>query len=204
MPDTGPADASVRNSLPILGVLEDEFRDRRRVLEIGSGTAQHALTFARELRHLVWQASDLDERLAWISEAIARANLDNLPPPLSLDVRDAALPPASYDAVYSCNTAHIMSLAAVEKMLQLAGHALVEGGVLCCYGPFKRGGRFSTPSNEQFDAALRSQNPEMGIRELSEIDRLASAAGLTRLRIYAMPANNLLVLWEKHPGGGRS
>ncbi len=200
MPQARPVDASVRNSLPILGVLDDEFRHCRRVLEIGSGTAHHAATFAHRLKHLVWQASDLDENLECISDTIVRAALENLPPPLMLDVRDASVSTASYDAVYSCNTAHIMSIDTVAKMLRLAGRALVQGGLFCCYGPFRRGGDFSTPSNAQFDAALRSRNPDMGIRDLAEMDRLASDAGLTRLRIYAMPANNLLVFWQKQPG----
>lgn len=169
----------------------------RSLLEIGSGTGQHAVFFALQLPALSWQTSDLDENHDEINAHIANSGIDNVKPPLSLDVRSAQLEDTSYDAVYTCNTMHIMGFAAVKKMITLVSSVLRSGGLFCCYGPFRRNGTFSTESNAKFDASLRAGNAEMGIRDLDEIDALASAEGMIRRRIYAMPANNLLVVWQK-------
>ncbi|MDH3748309.1 MAG: class I SAM-dependent methyltransferase [Gammaproteobacteria bacterium] len=191
------ADASVRNSAPILGVLRDELKDCRRLLEIGTGTGHHAVTFAAALPAISWQTSDLEESHMWIKSSIDAAGISNVLPPLIVDVRDTTLPGESYDAVYSANTAHIMSFAAVQKMFPLIGHVLENYGLFCYYGPFKRNGQFSTPSNAGFDASLRSRDANMGIRDLETLDELAVSAKLQRQRVYAMPANNLLVVWQK-------
>lgn len=201
MPNPQHAAASVRNSEPILDALRVELKDCRRLLEIGTGTGHHAVTFAVALPDIVWQTSDLEESHVWIQGSIDAAGINNVLPPLKLDVRDAKLPREAYDAVYSCNTAHIMSIAAVEKMLPLVGHVLSDHGVFCYYGPFKRNGTYSTPSNEKFDASLRSREARMGIRDLEVLDELAASAGLERQRVYAMPANNLLVVWQKNELG---
>lgn len=189
------ASASARNAAPILGVLKHELHDRSRVFEIGSGTGQHAVTFARALPGLIWQTSDLaqshDSIRAWIQEA----GLDNVLPPLDFDVLTAASPADRYDAVFSSNTAHIMGAAAVRRMFELAGEMLKPGGLFCIYGPFSRGGRFNTQSNEAFDASLRSRNPSMGIRDLDDLEKLAGANGMALARTYAMPANNFLLIW---------
>ena len=192
----GPyASASARNAAPILGVLRHELRGRSGVFEIGSGTGQHAVTFAAALPGITWQTSDLvpshDGIRAWIEEA----GLRNVLAPLEFDVLSAGVPERTYDAVFSANTAHIMSYAGVCRMFVLAGAMLKPEGVFCLYGPFRRGGSFNTASNEAFDASLRARNPAMGIRDLDDLEGLAGESGMRLARIYSMPANNLLVVW---------
>lgn len=194
------APAAARNFEPILGVLRREFAGCSHVLEIGSGTGQHAAGFARAMPWLRWQPSDLDRQLAGIRQWVDAVGLDNLEAPLSLDVGGADLPVARYDAAFSANTAHIMSEPEVERMFELVGQSLVEGGRFCLYGPFTEDGRFSTESNERFDAGLRASDPSMGIRDLARLDTFAAHAGLERRRRYAMPGNNLLLVFER---GGR-
>ena len=179
--------------------MRQEFRECRSVLEIGSGTGQHAVAFARELPHLAWQTSDLDENHVAIEARIAASGLDNVRVPMSLDVRYADDPPRSFEGVFSCNTAHIMSAGAVEAMFALVGKALQPGGTFCLYGPFRIGGLFNTASNERFDASLRSRDPEMGIRDLETLDDLAGRNGICRSGLYAMPSNNFLAAWQKSP-----
>ncbi len=191
------APAAEANAAPILEVLRHEFHDCREVLEIGSGTGQHAVAFASALGHLDWQTSDLDENHAPIAAWIADAGLANIRAPLSVDVRTADLPKAAYDAAYSSNTAHIMNMEAVLDMFALVGRSLRPGGVFCLYGPFTRNGRFNTASNEQFDRQLRARNPAMGLRDLEKLEGQGKRNGLVCEKLYAMPANNLLVVWRK-------
>ncbi len=191
------APASLRNSEPILGVLRHELATSRSLLEIGSGTGQHAVEFAAHMPGLTWQTSDLDETHAGILAHIANAGISNVIAPISLDVRSARLKTAEYDAVFTCNTAHIMSFAAVKMMIRLVATALRSGGRFFCYGPFRWDGRFSTESNANFDLWLRRRDPDSGIRDLEDIDSLAGDAGMRRQLVYAMPANNLLVIWQK-------
>lgn len=191
------ASASVRNSAPILDVLRYEFRNTKSVLEIGSGTGYHAVTFAASLSHLQWQTSDRVENHDHINRAIEKSAATNLGHPIALDVSTATLDSGQYDAIYTCNTAHIMSFSSVGKMIELVGKALPRGGIFCAYGPFKRNGVCSTPSNTGFDQSLRSRNSDMGIRDLEALDDLLKVADLRRRRIYSMPANNLLVIWRK-------
>lgn len=195
MTDKPVAFAAERNAEPILEALQLELRHCADVLEIGSGTGQHAATFATSLQHLNWQASDLDENHAAI--CAWTAGVSNLRAPLSIDVRDAVLPPASYDAVYSSNTAHIMSFEAVVDMMRLVAETLRSGGLFCLYGPFRKDSAFSTTSNERFDSSLRNRDPEMGLRDLETLDELAKAGGLRRTSLYAMPSNNMLAVWRK-------
>ncbi len=191
------AAAAQRNAAPILEVLRREFADRGAVLEIGSGTGQHAVTFARHLTHLDWQPTDVAEYCPGIRAWIADTNLDNVLPPLELDVRSDDTGSARFDAAFSANTAHIMDLDAVGMMFKLLGNVLVAGAVFCLYGPFRIDGEFNAPSNAAFDKSLRQRNPAMGIRDLEELDVLALSAGLHRERLYAMPSNNFAVLWRR-------
>ena len=186
-----------RNCQPILDVLRGEFRHANSVLEIGSGTGQHAVAFAAELGHLVWQTSDLDENHEGIRAWLTDAALPNLREPLSLDVHTAAMDGTVYDAAFSANTAHIMSIAAVEKMFALVADVLRISGVFCLYGPFRQGGEFNACSNAEFHKSLRSQDAAMGIRHLEDLDEFAATGGMRRERLYAMPANNLIVVWQK-------
>jgi SAM-dependent methyltransferase len=114
-----------------------------------------------------------------------------------LDVRTANVDENAFDAGFSSNTAHIMSIDAVEKMFSLLGKALRHGGVFCLYGPFKRNGDFNTQSNADFDASLRQRDPAMGVRDIERLDEFASAAGMHRQRLYALPANNNVAVWQR-------
>lgn len=191
------AAAPARNAAPILGVLRHELRDCSTVFEIGSGTGQHAVTFAAALAGVTWQTSDLEPSHEGIRAWIADAGTGNVLPPLEFDVLTAALPPRRYDAVFSANTAHIMSYTAVCRMFELVGGMLTDSGVFCLYGPFSRGGAFSTPSNKAFDASLRARNAAMGLRDLDDLEALAASNGMVLARTYAMPANNLLTVWTR-------
>jgi cyclopropane fatty-acyl-phospholipid synthase-like methyltransferase len=197
MTDGPYAESAARNAAPILEILKREFRDSQRVLEIGSGTGQHAISFAAVLDHLHWQTSDLDENHAGINAWIEASQLDNVMAPLSMDVRTASVDAGAYDAVYSSNTAHIMGIDAVESMYSLVGAALRTGGVFCLHGPFRLDGQFNTRSNAAFDKDLRGRDPVMGIRDLETLDRFAEAHGLRRQRLYAVPSNNYVAVWQK-------
>ena len=191
------AEYAARNAAPILEILRREFRSASNVIEIGSGTGQHAVAFAAALDHLRWQTSDLDENHAGIRAWIESARLPNVESPLSVDVLSASLDGDSYDAAFSSNTAHIMGIEAVERMFTLVGGALRAGGVFCLYGPFKAGGAFNTPSNADFDRSLRRRDPVMGIRDIESLDEYAAASGLRRVRFYAVPSNNNVAVYLK-------
>lgn len=190
------SEAAQNNAAPILEILRHEFRECTEVLEIGSGTGQHAVHFASRLRHLRWQTSDLEENHTGIAAWLDDAGLTNVLAPLSLDVSRARIN-TRYDAVYSANTAHIMSFDAVIRMLALVGTVLRVGGVFCLYGPFRRFGKFNTSSNAHFDASLRLRHATMGIRDLEDLDNACVKHGLRRSSLYAVPANNLVVVWQK-------
>lgn len=194
------AEYAVRNAAPILEVLQREFGGRTQVLEIGSGTGQHAVTFAAAMTDLNWQTSDVKENLEGINAWVRHARLDNVRPPLLLDVRTASVDNGHYDAAFSANTAHIMSIEAVRKMFALVAEGLRAGGIFCLYGPFRVAGGFNAPSNADFDASLRRGDPAMGIRDLEQLDAFASSVGMDRTRLYAVPSNNNIVVWTKGDG----
>ncbi len=197
MPDRHFAAAAQRNASPLLEILRHDFVGRRKVLEIGSGTGQHAVVFADQLAHLEWQPSDVAENCPGIRAWIADSQLGNVLPPLELDVRYDDAGDARFDAAFSANTAHIMGIEAVEKMFDVLGKALEPGALFCLYGPFRIDGEFNTPSNAAFDASLRQRHASMGIRDLEMLDTFARDNGMQRDRLYAMPANNHAVLWRK-------
>ena len=197
MTDRSFAEAAERNGPAILEVLQCEFRDTKDVLEIGSGTGQHAQTFAAAMPWLQWQTSDLDDNHASINAWIDSVGLDNVLRPVTLDVRRGNVDPASYDAVFSANTAHIMGVEAVRRMFSVVGDALRADGVFCLYGPFRIAGRFNTESNELFDAGLRRRDAAMGIRDLETLDQFGATRGLQRQRLYAMPSNNYVAVWTR-------
>ena len=197
MTDKPYSEYAARNAGPILEILKREFRDRKRVLEIGSGTGQHAVAFATSLDHLHWQTSDLEENHAGINAWIDSSQLGNVVAPLSMDVRIADVKGAAYDAVYSANTAHIMGIDAVQSMFALVGKALSPAGTFCLYGPFRIDGEFNAQSNADFDAGLRGRDITMGIRDIETLDEFALANGLQRERLYAVPSNNYVAVWCK-------
>jgi hypothetical protein len=190
------APATERNREPILAVLRRHFGDRRRVLEIGSGTGQHAVHFAAGLPQLTWQCSDVDENLPGIRARLAAAAVPNAPAPLELDVR-GAWPAGGYDAAFSANTLHIMSWPEVERMFAGLDGVLGADTVLVVYGPFNYGGRFTSESNAAFDASLRVAAPWRGIRDFEAVDALARGIGLTLEEDVAMPANNRSLVWRR-------
>lgn len=190
------APATERNKEAILSILRYEFRNAKTVLEIGSGTGQHAVFFGGELDYLDWQTSDVAENHAGITAWIQESGLVNVAEPLDINVLTSASL-SQYDCLFSANTAHIMSFAAVEKMFHLAAATIPEGGVFVLYGPFRRNGKFNAPSNASFDRSLRDQDAEMGIRDLEDLDRLARDGRMWRRGLYAMPANNYIAVWEK-------
>lgn len=191
------APATRRNRDAILEVLKDELRGAQAVLEIGSGTGQHAVYFGKALPYLCWQTSDRAENHAGIQAWLDAEKVDNVLAPLDVDVLVAGDVPGRFDAVFSANTAHIMSLQAVARMFALVGRILPARGRFCLYGPFNVDGAFTSDSNEAFDRSLRAQDAEMGIRDLTDLDSLARESALLRVRQYAMPANNMLIVWEK-------
>jgi len=191
------SEAGERNKQPILGVLLDELAASSRVLEIGSGTGQHAVHFARNMRHLEWQPTDRAEYLPDLAARIAEEGTPNLLAPLELDVQHGQWPQVTADAVYSANTLHIMSWPEVEAFFSGVGHTLAAGGVLVVYGPFRYAGRFTTESNAAFDRSLRERDPASGIRDIEAVNRLAETQGFARTADHAMPANNQLLVWAR-------
>lgn len=188
--------ASERNREPILAVLRQHFVDRHRVLEIGSGTGQHAVYFAEALPQLIWQTSDRDENHEGIRLWLADAVLPNVKAPLTLDV-GGAWPAEQYDAIYSANTLHIMSWSEVEQMFARLPQVMADDAMLVVYGPFNYNGRFTSESNAAFDAALRAAAPHRGIRDFEAVDILARRAGLRLVDDHAMPANNRCLVWQR-------
>lgn len=190
--------ASERNREPILVVLRQHFADRRRVLELGSGTGQHAVHFAAALPQLLWQASDRAENLPGIRLWLEEAGLPNTPAPLQLDVNQPAWPAERYDAVFSANTLHIMSWAEVETFFRRLPELLKPDAKLVVYGPFNYGGRFTSDSNAAFDLSLKAAVPHRGIRDFEAVDALARGIGFTLLEDRAMPANNRCIVWVRN------
>lgn len=186
-----------RNQAPILEQLQTLFAGRHQVLEIASGTGQHAVYFGRALPHLRWQTSDLPANHAGIRAWLAEAQLPNVLPPLALDVTDAVWPVTAVDAVFNANTVHIVSWPAVQRMFAGVGRVLQPGGVLCLYGPFNYGGAYTSASNANFDAWLQARDPHSGIRDFEAVCELAAAQGLSLLQDIAMPSNNRLLAWRK-------
>ncbi len=191
------APATARNREPLLQVLRDELAGCCSVLEIGSGTGQHAVFFAEQMPEIVWQTSDVPANHPGILAWLDGAGLANVLPPLPLDVLRDADAGGRYDAVFSANTAHIMSIDAVVAMFALVGRLLPAAGPLCLYGPFRLEGDFTSDSNAAFDASLKARDPAMGIRDIEYLDELARAAGMERRALIAMPANNFVSVWRK-------
>lgn len=191
------AEACERNKQPILDVLRQVLPGSGKVLEIGSGTGQHVVHFARALPDLEWQPSDRAEALPGLSLRLEVEGRDNIRPPLELDVAER-WPAGPFDAVYSANTAHIMGWLEVCRMFEGVGRILVAGGVFCLYGPFNENGSFTAPSNEAFDRQLRLRAAHMGLRDIADLDALARQNQLALVEQFAMPANNRLLAFRKN------
>lgn len=192
------AESCEQNRDPILAVLREVFADRRKVLEIASGTGQHAVYFGEALPHLSWQTSELPGNHLGIQAWLDEACLPNVLPPLAIDLHDESWPLASTaDAIFNANTVHIVAWPAVERMFSGIGRVLEGGGLLCLYGPFNYGGNFTSESNARFDAWLKGRDPESGVRDFEALDQLARLQGLVLQQDIAMPANNRTLVWRK-------
>jgi cyclopropane fatty-acyl-phospholipid synthase-like methyltransferase len=191
------SEACERNKDPLLNMLRAVLADRRTVLEIGSGTGQHAVYFARHLPHLTWLTSDLPANHAGIRAWLDEEKLPNLRPPIHLDVAARPWPVPAVDAVFSANTAHILAWPLVAEMFAGIGQVLGADGILCLYGPFNYGGRCTSDSNASFDLWLKQRDPASAIRDFEAVDALARAQGLALVQDYAMPANNRTLVWRR-------
>jgi len=188
--------ACERNREPILAMLRQYFGDRRRVLEVGSGTGQHAVHFADALPHLEWQASDVEENLQGIRAWLDEVALPNTPAPIAWNVRDEP-PERGFDGIFTANTLHIMSWEEVERLFSVLPDITTDDARLAVYGPFNYDGQATSDSNAQFDRWLRSEDPQRGLRDFEKVDALASAAGFELVEDRAMPANNRCIVWER-------
>lgn len=186
-----------RNRDAILAVLVRHFPAVRTVLEIGSGTGQHAVHFAQTMPALTWQCTDRASYLPGIRQWLDDAQLPNTPPPLELDVATGPWPGTRFDAAFSANTLHIMGWEEVEAFFRGLDAALANSATLAVYGPFNYGGAFTSESNREFDASLRMRDPRMGIRDVEAVDALARNIGLQLVEDVAMPANNHCLVWRR-------
>ena len=191
------SDACERNKAPILEVLRDAFADVARVLEVGSGTGQHAVWFGQHLPHLVWQPSEVVGALPDLRARLEAEAPDNVVAPVNLDVAQHPWQVAGVDGIFTANTLHIISWPRVGHFFRGVGEALAAGGTLCVYGPFRYGGQFTTPSNAEFDLWLKRRDPASGVRDFEAVDALARAQGLALLADHAMPANNQCLVWRR-------
>ncbi|HEV8694739.1 MAG TPA: DUF938 domain-containing protein [Lysobacter sp.] len=196
MIDKPYAPACDRNRDPILAVLREHFANRREVLEIGSGTGQHAVHFAAAMPWLSWQCADVADNLSGIRMWLDEAALTNTPSPIELDVR-GEWPQRQFDAVFSANTLHIIGWPEVEMFFAGIDRVLDRGGVLAVYGPFNYGGEYTSDSNREFDGWLKARDPRSGIRDFEAVDALARGIGLQLVADVAMPANNRTLVWRR-------
>ncbi len=195
--DKRVAPSAERNKTPILNQLSQQVRVGDRVLEIGSGTGQHACHFAANLPQLTWQPTELPGQLADIHRWMADEGHDNIQQPQELDVTQKDWPFSDFNMVYTCNTLHIMSTDAVCCLFERMAGVLKEEGCLCAYGPFFFDGEETAPSNLQFDQMLRAENPQQGIRNMTWLNKLAALGGLQAADCKVMPNNNFFAIWRK-------
>jgi len=190
------------NKQPILNVLSKVFKNTKHVLEIGSGTGQHAVYFGQHLPHLTWQTSDLQLNHAGINSWVDESALTNVHRPFSIDLNrnwslDIPDQSKSIDGLFTANTLHIISWPLVVKFFQGIKDNLINQASVCIYGPFNYQGKFTSESNEKFDLWLKDRDNESGIRDIESVLSLANAAGLNLIDDHEMPANNRLLVFSK-------
>ncbi|MDQ7015781.1 MAG: DUF938 domain-containing protein [Gammaproteobacteria bacterium] len=191
------SEACDQNAQPIFDLLSQKTPPHSTLLEIGSGSGQHAVYFGKALPSVSWQTSDRQQNHSGITLWLEEYALDNVLPPLALDVLNDPWPKQQYDTVYSANTAHIMPTTAVEAMFQGVGQVLQEKGLFLLYGPFMDNGQQTSISNERFELWLKAQNPQQGVRDSVWLKELAESAGLKWLDDVQLPANNRILIWQK-------
>ena len=189
------SDSSEVNKDPILEVLKDILSTRTRVLEVASGTGQHAVHFGRALPHLTWQPSELADKLPGIQAWLDEAQLPNVLTPLAIDVNDVHWPVVKVDAIFNANTVHIISWPEVERLFAHIARVVEPGGCVCFYGPYNYNGNFTSESNARFDAWLKSRDPNSAVRDFEAVNRLAASLGLELLDDIEMPSNNRILVW---------
>ena len=190
------SEACERNKHPILDVLRREFAGCRRVLEIGSGTGQHAVHFALALPKVVWQPTETAEALPGLRRRVFYEGPKNLHAPVELDVTVTPWDVRKVDGVFTANTLHIMHWPQVEALFAHLPAVVQPASVLAIYGPFRYGGRYTSDSNAEFDEYLRARDPRSGIRDFEQVDALAVSAGFTFVADHRMPANNQTLVWR--------
>ena len=198
IPGTQTSPYVARNRDPILAVLRRVLPEHGTVIEIASGTGEHAVHFATALPGLTWQPTERDTAaLRSIKTYVAASNLPNLRPPLALDVSAKTWPLARADAIVAINMIHIAPWTAVEALMAGGERLLGPGGILYLYGPFKENGIHTAPSNEAFDANLRAHNKDWGVRDLGDVAKLAGRNRLDLIERVEMPANNLSLIFRR-------
>ena len=196
------APATARNREPILTVLREELPASGTVLEIASGTGEHVVYFGEAFPNLVWQPSDRDlDSLPSIRAWATEAQLNNVRPPLLLDASAADWPLETADAILCINMVHISPWEATEGLMRGAGYYLDPGAPLILYGPYRREGVPTAPSNEAFDESLKARDPRWGLRDVEDVAAEAAKNGLTMTRLVEMPANNLILVFRRDAGG---
>lgn len=189
--------ASENNKQPILEKLFDVFGQTKDVLEIGSGSGQHAIYFAKHLPELSWQTSELIDGIDKLEQNIEEFAPDNVLKPVLLDVCNQPWPVSRASAIFTANSLHIMSWESVEQLFQGIGQVLDKKGLVSIYGPFKYQADFTTPSNAQFDLWLKSRDPLSGVRDFEAVNQLAELQGLSLLYDYPMPSNNQFLIFQR-------
>lgn len=194
------SESAEKNRQPILDKLKSHFHQATSVLEIGSGSGQHAVFFTTHLTQLTWQATETAENLPALQNNLLQQKSLQLPPPLLLDVQDRHWPLSRAEHIFTANTLHIMPLVVIEEMFSGIGPILSPGGLLCIYGAMRYNGAFTSDSNARFDLRLKQQNPARGIRDFETIDLLAKEQELELLADHDMPSNNQLLVWRRRKG----
>jgi cyclopropane fatty-acyl-phospholipid synthase-like methyltransferase len=189
------AESCDQNRDPIISVIGPLLQEYSSLLEIGSGTGQHAVYFGSSMPHLDWYTSDRPENLPGIKQWLKEAQLENVHEPVELDVTKSDWPDLRVDAVFSANTLHIMSWQEVQAFFEGIPRVLNQGGLLMVYGPFNYHGDYTSESNARFDAWLKARDPKSGIRDFEDLNRLALQSGLNLYKDFAMPANNRTLCW---------
>lgn len=189
--------ACENNKQPILEVIRNILTEPATVLEIGSGTGQHACYFAGQLPHITWQPSDRPENLPGIRQWLDEAQLSNILQPIELDVTAIHWPISGINALFTANTLHIMAWQEIESFFNQLKTLLIQQAYCCIYGPFNYAGNYTSESNANFDQWLRARNPLSGVRDFEAVIRLANAANLELVSDFAMPANNRLLILRK-------
>ncbi len=192
------SESCIQNQDVILDVLKQHFKNAGNVLEVGSGTGQHAVHFASNLPHLNWIPSDVEAHLAGMKMWFDEANLSNIKPAVAFDVTKPEQHPNQYfDFMFTANTLHIMSWHEVEQLFTFVGKQLNTGGCFIVYGPFNYKGQYTSESNKRFDGWLKQLAGDSSIKHFEAIEKLANQHDMQLLKDITMPANNRILVWQK-------